>query len=189
MKFGDIFCILKKFLYICSDMKKLLLKRDIPKHHIECGEFIVNFYFRKGSIKDTYMEIKTTSNVFEMRLDGRAEIYSYLFAAAEQGLTDQIHGYCLRMFEFGMLMHKDQEMLNAHDEVMRKYYENLNTQAEVEAAKVTKEQELAAEAFMRDAIERGALKGKAAKEASKAEKELIKQVLEENGTDSENEPR
>lgn len=170
-------------------MKKFLLKRDTPKHHIECGEFIVDFYFREGSIKDTYMEIKTTSNVFYMRMDGRTETYLYLYAAAEQGLTDQIHGYCMRMYEFGMLMCKDQEMLNAHDEVMRKYYEKLNTQAAEEAAKVTDEQELAADAFMREAIERGELKGKAAKAASQAEKEFIKQVLEEDGADSENEPR
>lgn len=154
-------------------------KKQEPLYHVEVGAFIVNFYFKEGSIVDSYMEIRTISDNWRMRLDARHTMYGYLAAAAEQGLEEQIHGYCVTLFILATAL--DQGLINDAQKALAKYMKRMDKQAKSEAKNVTEEQIAGDEALMKEAIERGKAKGnkKAEKKAAKESQAEIKKVLEE----------
>lgn len=155
-------------------------KKQTPEFHIECGGFVVNFYFKDGSIVDSYMEIRTVSDNWRMRIDARHEIYGYLMTSMEQGKEEQVHGYCATLYIIATSLTKDQGFVNDIQKAITKYMKRMEKQAESEAKAVTDAQIMADEALMNEAIERGKTKGnkKAEKEAAKKSQEEIKEELE-----------
>lgn len=158
-------------------------KKQTPLKHVEIGGFVVNWYFKEGSIVESYMEIRTESDNWRMRLDARHAMYGYLFAAMEQGKEEQVHGYCATLYILATAL--DQGLINDVQKSISKYMKRMEKQAETEANKVTEEQIMADEALMNEAIERGALKGdkKAEKRAAKESQELMRKVMEEDSKD------
>lgn len=155
-------------------------KKQTPEFHFEQGGFVCNFYFKEGSIVDSYMEIRTVSDNWRMRLDARHEMYGYLFAAMEQGKEDQVYGYCATLYTMATIL--DQGLINDTQKAIIKYMKRMEKKAESEAKSVTETQIMADEALMNEAIERGALKGdkKAERKASKESQEEMKKILAED---------
>lgn len=155
-------------------------KKQTPIQHIEVGGYIVNFYFKESSIVDSYMEIRTVSDNWRMRLDARHTMYGYLLTAAQQGLTEQIHGYCVQLYILATAL--DQGLINDVQKSIAKFIKRKDKEAATEAKKVTEAQIAGDEALMKEAIERGALKGdkKAERKVAKESQEHIKKVLEED---------
>lgn len=156
-------------------------KKQTPLHHIECGGFVCNWYFKPDSIVDSYMEIRTTSGNWSMKLDARHEAYGYLMAACEQGQTEQVHGYCVTCYVVATQMTQDQGFVNDVQKSISKYMKRMDKRAETEAKAVTEAQIAGDEALIQEAIERGEIRGdkKAERRASKESKEEIRKVLEE----------
>lgn len=161
---------------------KFFKRKRQPEYHIECGGFIANFYFKEGSVVDSYLEIRSELGAWSMKIDARYEVFGYLFAAAEKGLTEQIHGYCVTMYIASTQMTKDQGLVNDLQKSITKYMKRIEKQAETEAKNVSEEQIAGDEALMNEAIERGKLQGdkKAERKAAKESQEEIKKVLEED---------
>lgn len=154
-------------------------KKQTPIQHVECGGFIVNWYFKESSIVDSYMEIRTESDNWRMRLDARHVMYGYLLAAVQQGNESQIHGYCVQLYIMATAL--DQGLINDVQKSISKFMKRMDKKAETEAMNVTEEQEMADQYLMEEVIERGKTKGdrKAEKRAAKESQEEMKKVLEE----------
>lgn len=148
---------------------------------VEVGAFICNFFFKEDSIIDSYMEIRTVSDNWRMRLDARHEMYGYLLAALKQGKKEQVHGYCVQLYILATAL--DQGLINDVQKAIAKYMKRMDKKAESEAKNVSETQEMADEALMREVIERGKVKGKkkAEKRASKESIEEMNKILEEDG--------
>lgn len=157
-------------------------KKQTPLYTVEVGGFLVRFYFKENSIVDSYMEIRTISDNWRMRLDARHEAYGYLVAAAQQGNNEQIHGYCFMLYSIAVGMTQDQGFTDDITKAIKKYIKRLDKQSETEAKNVSEAQIAGDEALMNEAIERGNLQGnkKAEKKASKESRKEIKKVLEED---------
>lgn len=156
-------------------------KKLKPIKTVSVGGFTVDFYFTQDSIAGSYMEIRTDSRNFAMKIDARNEVYGYLLAAAQQGRNEQIHGYCATMYVIATGITHDQEFVNDLQASVVGFMERQQAKAKEEAEKVTPEQIAGEEALMQEAIERGEIRGdkKAEKRASKESKHIIKEVLEE----------
>ena len=164
-------------------------KKQTPLHHVEVGGFVCNWYFKHDSIVDSYMEIRTVSGNWSMKLDARHEVYGYLMVACEQGLTEQVHGYCVTLYLVATQMTQDQGFVNDVQKAITKYMKRMDKKAENEAESVSEAQIAGDEALMQEAIERGELRGdkKAEKRASKESREEIRKILEEEAkADTEN---
>lgn len=157
-------------------------KKLKPIKTVNVGGFQVDFFFQQESIANSYMEIRTESRNFAMKIDARNEVYGYLLAAAQQDRNEQIHGYCATMYVIATGMTHDQEFVNDLQASISAFMERQQAKAKEEADKVTPEQITGDEALMQEAIERGELRGdkKAEKRASEESKKLIKEVLEED---------
>lgn len=155
-------------------------KKQTPEFHFEQGGFVVNFYFKEGSIVDSYMEIRTVSDNWRMRLDARHEMYGYLLTAVQQGNKSQVHGYCVQLYILATTL--DQGLINDVQKALAKFMKRKEKEAASEAKAVTEAQIAGDEALMQEAIERGSIRGnkKAERKAAKESQEQIKQILEED---------
>lgn len=161
-------------------------KKQEPIFHVEIAGFVVNWYFKEGSIVDSYMEIRTVSDNWRMRLDARHEMYGYLAAAAKQGKKEQIHGYCVTLYLLATIL--EQGLIDDVGKALAKYMKRKDKEAQAEAKKVTEAQIAGDEALMNEAIERGELRGnkKAERKAAKESREEIRKVLQEDAKIEEN---
>lgn len=64
-----------------------------PYKTVECGNFIVKFYYKEGNLTKTYLEITTISGVWSMRIAGNTHAYAYLLEAAIQEKIELIHNF------------------------------------------------------------------------------------------------
>lgn len=149
--------------------------------NIEVGGFRVRFFFKEGNIEQSYMEIKTVSNNWYMKIDARSEVYGYLYTAASQGLENQIHGYCATLYAIATGIISEQQFTDEVQKAIIGFMERMDKKAKEESDKITETQEMADEALMREAIERGKLRGnkKAEAKARKESEKAIKEVLED----------
>lgn len=156
-------------------------KKLKPIKTVNVGGFTCDFFFQRDSIAKSYMEIRTASRNFAMKIDARNEVYGYLLAAAQQERTEQIHGYCATMYVIATGMTHDQEFVNDLQRAVGGFMNRQEAKAKEDAEKVTDTQIAGDEALMQEAIARGELRGdkKAEKRASEESKKLIKEVLEE----------
>lgn len=129
---------------------------------------------------DSYMEIRTISDNWRMRLDARHMMYGYLLTAVKQGLKEQIHGYCVQLFILATAL--DQGLINDVQKALTKFMKRKEKESKSEAKAVSEAQIAGDEALMQEAIERGSLRGdkKAERKAEKESQEQIKQVIEDD---------
>lgn len=156
-------------------------KKLKPIKLVNVGGYEVSFYFKPDSIANSYMEIRTESRNFAMKIDARNEVYGFLLAAAQQGRLEQIHGYCATMYVIATGITHDQEFTNDVKASVTAFMDRQLAKGAENAKKVTPEQIAGDEALMQEAIERGELRGdkKAEKKAREESQKLIKEVLEE----------
>ncbi len=77
--------------YKSTNMFSRLFKK--PYRIVECGSFIVKFYYKEGNLAKTYLEITTVSGVWSMRIAGNTHAYAYLLEAANQDKIELIHNF------------------------------------------------------------------------------------------------
>lgn len=150
--------------------------RTKPLKSVDAGQFHFNFYYKEGSVKDTYLEITCDSGIFALKIGGNTHTYGYLLAAAEQNRIDQLQGYAVTAFIPAMTVTKDQGLCNDVQKAIMKWQKRKMREGAANAAKVTDWQEQADDALMREAIERG--KPMSRQQKRKMERESRKEMRE-----------
>lgn len=123
-----------------------------PLQSVECGGFLVEFYYKEGNLKGTYMDISTVSGVWSMRIMGNTFTYGYLLEAANQGLTEQIHGYAATLYILSQQITQDQGLVNDITKSINKWQRRMDKKAESEAKKHTETDEQISQAVMESLI-------------------------------------
>lgn len=82
------------------------------------------------TIKRYYMDIESVSGIFKLRLPFNTRPYLYLLAAAQQGRTDNIYGFCLTTFMTAMLCTAEQQLYNEICDAISGYIARVNKQTE-----------------------------------------------------------
>ena len=165
-------------------MSNRLKLKNAPKHHIEIanGAVVVDFYVNEKDIKKCYMRMYARNGAFDYKI-GACHTYGYLMAAINQGNTRELEAFCILLWRMTQECYQDETLakdlvtcFNARDERLMK-------QAEKNAAAVTDSEEIASQAFMESVVERSQMNKKEAKAASEADKELMREVLNEKEGD------
>lgn len=161
-------------------MSNRLKLKNAPKHHIEIanGAVIVDFYVNEKDIKKCYMRMYARNGAFDYKI-GACHTYGYLMAAVNQGNTRELEAFCILLWRMTQECYQDETLakdlvtcFNARDERLMK-------RAEKNAAAVTDSEEMASQAFMESVVERSQMSKKEAKAASEADKELMREILNE----------
>lgn len=156
-----------------------------PYKSVDAGQFHFNFYYKEGSVKDTYLEVTCDSGIFAIKIGGNTHAYGYLLAAAEQNRIDQLQGYAVTLYIPAMSLTQDQGLCNDCQKAIMKWQKRKMREGAENAKKVTDAEEMASQAFMESVVERSQMNKKEAKAASESDRKMMREVLnekeEENG--------
>lgn len=156
-----------------------------PYKSVDAGQFHFNFYYKEGSVKDTYLEVTCDSGIFAIKIGGNTHAYGYLLAAAEQNRIDQLQGYAVTLYIPAMSLTQDQGLCNDCQKSIMKWQKRKMREGAENAKKVTDAEEMASDALMREAIDRG--KPMSRQQRRKMEREIRKEMREILKEDSDGE--
>lgn len=145
----------------------------------EVGEWKFTFHYKEGSIDKTFLSITSTSGIFNCNIGGNTHAYGYLLAAAKQGLDAQLQGYIVSLFIPAMAMTQDQELTSGVQKAIVEWQKRKEAEGAEKAKAVTDSEEMTSQAFMESVVERSQMSKKEAKAASEADKELMREILNE----------
>lgn len=152
-----------------------------PRYSVNVGNgaFFADFYVdeKRPDVEHNYLHIHTPNHVFEQKIVGYP--YGYLLAAVSQGNEEEVHNYCVVLWRVTQEVYQDAGLANDILRAFAKYDKRLMKQAEKNAAAVTDSEDMASAAFMESVIERSQMSKKEAKAASEADKELMREILNE----------
>jgi hypothetical protein len=153
-----------------------------PLYHFDFGggAFTADFYFKDGSIEKSYLEINTRSNIFSMRFDARTYPYGYLFASAQQGKEDNIHGFCAMMFQIAMSALEDTQLARDLSKSILAYNKRMEKSAKNNAKGENSEDNTADEQLIEESIKYAKMDGKQRKKAKEQFRADVKEVISEN---------
>ncbi len=143
------------------------------------GEFIFKWFFNEKKPKECYLRIETTSGIWSMTVAGGTHAYGYLLAAAKQDLDNQLSGYAMYNYVVATSITQNQGFLDGLTKEINKMFRRLDKEAETAAKAVTEEQEQADQALMEDIASEQGLSKKELKAKRKADKEAMREVLNE----------
>jgi hypothetical protein len=155
------------------------IKQRKPYLVKEVGEWKFTFHYKEGSIERTFLSITSTSGIFNCRVGGNTHAYGYLLAAANQDRLDQLQGYIVSLFIPAMAMTQDQELTSGVQKAIVEWQKRKEAEGAEKAKAVTDSEEMASQAFMESVVEHSQMSKKEAKAASDADKELMREVLNE----------
>ena len=78
-----------------------------PYKSVEVGEWLFEWFYDEKNIRGCYLTINTKSAMFKLHIGGSSPVYGYLLAAAEQGMTEQLHGYIAMMYVASNVLTQD----------------------------------------------------------------------------------
>lgn len=152
-----------------------------PKHHLEIGNntFIADFYVdeKNPDVKHNYLHIYAPNGVFEQKVVGYP--FGYLLAAVSQGNEEEVHNYCVLLWRVTQEIYQDAGFTNDIIRAINKRDKRLIKQAEKDAAKVSEAEEMSSQAFMEDIASENGMSKKELKAKRKADKELMRALLNE----------
>lgn len=155
------------------------IKQRKPYLVKEVGEWKFTFHYKEGSIEKTFLSITSTSGIYSMHIGGNTHAFGYLLAAAKQERIDQLQGYIVSLFIPAMAMTQDQELTSGVQKAIVEWQKRKEAEGAEKAKAVTDSEEMASAAFMESVIERSQMSKKEAKAASEADKELMREILNE----------
>lgn len=146
----------------------------------DSGTIRVRIYYDEGrpELKYNYVEIRGMNDLFVVRLDMRMRAYEYLLAMAVNNQTDAIHDFALVLYLVLSAMTTNKAFTDDLRRAVDKYFKSLDKQAQKAAKSVTDEQEMGAQVFMQEAIERGEAIAKGGRTARKAQEKSRKEMRE-----------
>ena len=152
-----------------------------PYKSVDAGQFHFDFYYKEGSVKDTYLVVSCDSGIFALRIGGNTHTFGYLLAAAEQNRIDQLQGYAVTLYIPAMSLTQDQGLCNDCQKAIMKWQKRKMREGAENAKNVTDWQEQADDALMREAIERGKpMSRRQRRKMERESREEMKQILNED---------
>ena len=145
----------------------------------EVGEWKFTFHYKEGSIERTFLSITSTSGIMNIHLGGNTHAFGYLLAAAKQERIDQLQGYIVSLFIPAMAMTQDQELTSGVQKAIVEWQKRKEAEGAEKAKAVTDSEEMASQAFMESVVERSQMSKKEGKAASEADKEFMREILNE----------
>lgn len=161
------------------------IKQRRPYLVKEVGEWKFTFHYKEGSIEKTFLSITSTSGIMNIHLGGNTHAFGYLLAAAKQGLDNQLAGYATTLYIPAMSLTQDQGLCNDCQKSIMKWQKRKMREGAENAKKVTDAEEMASDALMREAIDRG--KPMSRQQRRKMERESRKEMREILKEDSDGE--
>lgn len=155
------------------------IKQRKPYLVKEVGEWKFTFHYKEGSIEKTFLSITSTSGIFNCRVGGNTHAFGYLLSAAQQGLDAQLQGYAVTLYIPAMAMTQDAGLTADVQKAINKWMKRKESEAKSAAKDVTETEEIASKAFMESVVERSQMNKKEAKAASEADKEIMREILNE----------
>lgn len=155
------------------------IKKRKPYLVKEVGEWKFTFHYKEGSIEKTFLSITSTSGIYSMHIGGNTHAFGYLLAAAKQDRLDQLQGYAVTLYVPAMAMTQDAGLTADVQKAINKWMKRKEAEAKSAAKAVTDSEEMASADFMESVIERSQMSKKEAKAASEADKELMREILNE----------
>ena len=152
-----------------------------PKYSYEVGSgaFCFNFYIDEKNPKGNYLHITTPSGAFEQTVCNYA--FGYLLAASQQGKMDELAAYGLMLYRVSEEVYQDLGFCQDIIRAINKRDKRLMKEAEQNAKNVTDADEMASDALMREAIERGKPMSRQQRRKMKREsRKEMKKILNED---------
>lgn len=151
-----------------------------PIERVEAGCFIFEWYFNEKNIKESYLLIKTVSDIWSMKLDARCHAYGYLLASARKGHVDNIHGYAVMCYVMAEQVTQDKALCDDIVQGILNWQDRKANEAEQNAKNTTKETLEADDAVMREVAEFADATNKERKQMRKQWKEDAREALMED---------
>ena len=151
-----------------------------PAHHIEVcnGAMIADFYVNEKDAKGCYLHIYAPNGVFEQKVVGYP--YGYLLAAVNQGKESEVEAYCTMLWRITQEIYQDIGFANDIIRAINKRDRRLLKQAEKSAKAVSREQNEADEALMREVADYADASPKEQKKMRQQWKEDAREVLSQS---------
>lgn len=153
-----------------------------PRYSVNVGNgaFVADFFVdeRHPDVEHNYLHIHTPNNVFEQKVVGYP--YGYLLAAVSQGNEEEVHNYCVVLWRVTQEIYQDAGLANDILRALAKYDKRTMKRGAEKEKAVTDSEEMASQAFMESVVERSQMSKKEAKAASEADKELMREILNED---------
>lgn len=146
---------------------------------VAVGEWLYEWFIDQKKPERSYMRVKAQSGIFEMKIAANTHAFGYLLAAAEQGLTEQLHGYIVSLYIPAMAMTQEQGITNDIQHAIGKWMKRREAEAKDTANKVTEAEEAASQAFMEDIASESGMSKKELKAKREADRQMMKEVLNE----------
>lgn len=154
-----------------------------PYKEAEVGEWRFKWYYNAKNLDECYLLIESKAKGFSMHLGARenAEVFGYLLAAAEQGRTEQLHGYVVSVYVTANVLVSDQAFVDGINKEIGKWLKRRQKAAKEKAKAVTEADEVASDAIMRGAIERSKpMSRRERRKMEREERKAMRKVLTED---------
>lgn len=143
------------------------------------GSWLYEWYVADKHPERSFMRVSGESGLFELRIKANSHVFGYLLAAAEKGLTEQLHGWITLVYIPAMAMTQDQGLTDDISKSIQKWMKRRESEAESAAKAVTNEQEQADQAYMEDIASEQGMSKKELKAKRETDKEAMREVLNE----------
>lgn len=161
------------------------IKQRKPYLVKEVGEWKFTFHYKEGSIEKTFLSITSDSGMFNCRIGGRNEMYYFLLHVAMKDDIPVLHDYITRVACLASIWN-DTKLASEVNNALNDWQKRKEAKGAEKAKAVTDSEEMASQAFMESVVERSQMSKKEAKAASEADKELMREILnEKEGEDGE----
>lgn len=154
------------------------IKQRKPYLVKEVGEWKFTFQYKEGSIERTFLSITSDSGMFNCRIGGRSEAYYFLLHVAMKDDIHVLHDYITRVACLASIWN-DTKLASDVNNALNDWQKRKEAEGAEKAKAVTDSEEMASQAFMESVVERSQMSKKEAKAASEADKELMREVLNE----------
>ena len=158
-------------------MKKQVVFKKKSYKTVRVGEWLFEWFIDEKKPERSYMHVKAKSGLFELKIKANSHVFGYLLAAAEQGLTEQLHGWITLVYIPAMAMTQEQGLTNDISKSISKWMKRREAEAKSAAEKVTEAEELASQSLMEDIVSEQGLSKKELAEKREADKEIMREVL------------
>lgn len=159
---------------------KIKLFKQKEYKSIRVGGWLFEWFFDKKHPERSLMRVLSESGLFDLKIKANSHVFGYLLAAAEQGLTEQLHGWITLVYVPAMAMTQDQGLTDDISRAISKWMKRRDAEAKANAENVTESEELASQAFMEDVVARSQMSKKEAQKASEEDKAILRELLNED---------
>lgn len=159
-----------------------LFKQKAQTFEVGAYRFVFNINeknIRKGKVDGTYLKISERNGQWALTLDGNSHAFGYLLTAARKEMLDQLRDYALLIHQLSLMVTTDQTVTHEAWRILYDWQERHMAKGAENAKSVTEEQEMADQALMEDIASEQGMSKKELKAKREADKELLREVLNE----------